>query len=97
MILLFFIDSGVGSWQPLAPGFLSSVTRLIHRFNQKQKPPFCRVPRVLLDLFRKFVLLCAGRVGHLLNLTSLGSEISRERAAAKVLPWNIAHTLGSAV
>lgn len=28
-----------------------------------------------LALFRKFVLLCAGRVGQLLNLTSLGNEV----------------------
>ena len=28
-----------------------------------------------LNLFRKFVLLCAGRVGQLLNLTSLGNEV----------------------
>jgi hypothetical protein len=28
-----------------------------------------------LSLFRKFVLLCAGRVGQLLNLTSLGNEV----------------------
>jgi len=36
-----------------------------------------------LSLFRKFVLLCAGRVGQLLNLTSLGNEVGIDHKTAR--------------
>ncbi len=67
------LDQGLDPWQALGDYFETYVERDVRRLGEIRN----------LSSFRLFVRLCAGRVGQLVNLTSLGSDAGVSHTTAR--------------
>ena len=67
------LDQGLDPWQALGDYFETYVERDVRRLGGIRN----------LSSFRRFVRLCAGRVGQLVNLSSLGSDVGVSHTTAR--------------